>query len=104
MTNLTDITNMTDADLDSLLGMDDDTVWELLANIEAGYEVTTADLRNLTDEERAIFTDEYSRIVANIPAAAPAVRDNTIGINCHAGFCYGDAILRADENDQSRWN
>jgi len=104
MTNLIDITNASDADLDSLLGMDDDTVWDLVARFEAGDDITTADLRNLTDEERAIFTDEYSRIVANIPAAAPAARDNTIGINCHVGFCYADAILRADERDQSRWN
>jgi len=108
MTNLLDITNATDPDLDAILGMDDDTVWELLVMVENGDTVPTAAIRALSDADRVIFTEEYSLIATKNHRAAVAVRANAprpapLGINCPTGFCYHDAILARDERDQSRW-
>ena len=118
MTNLIDITDLTDTELDALLdgavdarnpfGSDD--VWEIVARMENGERVSSDEIKALTPGDRIILNEESLRMAEEFTkkadarlakkAAAPRHR---LGISCPVGFCYEGATLRRDERDESRW-
>lgn len=101
--NTIDITNMTDADLDSLLGMtDDNAVWEAVVAYEDGA-LTNAMIRALDDDDKAILADEMARIDAKnakaMRTAIAAQPRSSLGRYCDNGHDYEGAILARQERE-----
>ena len=116
MTNLIDITDLSDTDLDALLGMDDeiscddisnsdDRVWDALVLFEDGNErAARAMVRGLSATERKLFADgvedirkaqQIDREVRAYLAPRPVYKWNPRNIAVIDGYDYERAILTA---------
>jgi hypothetical protein len=114
--NLIDITDLSDADLNALLGMDDeidcddisnsdDRVWAALVLFEDGNESAAyAMVRTLSATDRAIFADgvkdirkaqAVAREIRGYLAPRPVYKWNPRHITTVDGFDYERAILTA---------